>query len=191
MACGDDDTSPDGDGGTEPHQDAALHDASSTIDATTGHDAGDASTGGRLQSGTYSASNIVKLSDDCKLALEDGSFMTTELINTQTELSIGKKYDSTTDPMWTPAGYGLGTGPYTTATTATLNVNNVHVKITDDGCEYDVTRVTKVTFTGDNAVSIDYTDTETNQNAKCTAALGYPTSTCTSHYTFDLKKQGS
>ncbi|HEY2733749.1 MAG TPA: hypothetical protein VGI70_07175, partial [Polyangiales bacterium] len=102
-----------------------------------------------------------------------------------TKLSIGKKYDNTTDPSWDPAGYGLGTGDYTTTTTATLTVTT-HAKISDDGCEFDTTRTTKVMYTGDDAVSIDYTDKEMNQNSKCSKDNFESTSSCTSEYTFDL-----
>jgi hypothetical protein len=149
---------------------------------------GGSSSGDRLESGTYDASNVEKISDGCNLTLEDGSFTSTEIINTGTQLSIGKKYDSTTSPQWDPAGYGLGSGDYTTSTTATLTVT-AHATDTDDGCEWDVDRTTKVTFTGNDAVSIDYTDKESNQNSKCSADAGESTSECTSHYTFDLKKQ--
>jgi len=141
--------------------------------------------GAHLQSGTYAVSNVVKVSDGCLLALEDGTFTSTQVVNTMTALSIGKKYDSTTDPVWTPEGYGLGSGPYSTSSTATLTVSS-HSKITDDGCEFDFMRTTNVTFTGNNAVSVDFTDTETNHNASCTAANMEPTADCTSHYTFDL-----
>jgi hypothetical protein len=150
-----------------------------------GGSAGNDLAGAHLQSGTYTVSNVVKVSDDCKLTLEDGTFTSTQVVNTQTALSIGKKYDNTTDPIWNPAGYGLGSGPYTTSSTATLTVST-HSKITDDGCEFDLVRTTNVTFTGNNAVSVDFTDTETNHSAMCTVANGEPTTNCTSHYTFDL-----
>jgi hypothetical protein len=141
--------------------------------------------GGRLESGTYTVSNVAKIKDECGLTLDDGTFKSTELVNTGTKLSIGKSYDTTTDPSWDPAGYGLGTGDYTTATTATLTVST-HEKISDDGCEFDLKRSTKVTYTGDDAVSIDYSDEEMNQNSKCKTDNLESTKDCTSEYTFDL-----
>jgi hypothetical protein len=177
--CDDDATTGD-DGGTD---DDALGELG---DASTRRDGGDAGRG-RLQSGTYAVSNVVRLEDGCNLQLEDGTFTSTELINTGTELSVGRRYDETTDPAWSPAGYGLGTGPYTTSTTATLTTR-AHVTISD-GCEFDVVRTSQITFTGENTVGVDYTDQESSQNARCRTADGLPTESCTSHYTFDLTKE--
>lgn len=175
--CPSDDDSSGDDGGV------AGSAAGSSAGGSGGAAAGSGSSG-KLQSGTYDVSNVQKISDGCGLALEDGSFTSTELVNTGTKLSIGKKYDSSTDPQWSPSGYGLGTGEYTSATTATLTVTT-HSKISD-GCEFDLTRTTKVTYTGDNAVSVDFTDEESNQNSKCSEDNFESTKDCTSHYKFDL-----
>lgn len=184
AGCGGDENGDDGgaDGGADAH--ITITDGS--VEGGSNSDAGDAAVA-HLQSGTYNVSSVVKVTDGCGLTLEDGTFTTLQLSNTGTELSLGKRYDDTTDPKWTPAGYGLGTGPWTTSTTTTL-MSSAHVKITDDGCEFDVVRTTHVTFTGNNAVSIDYTDTEQNQTAACKAAAGESTAMCTSHYTFNLTR---
>jgi len=151
---------------------------------------GDAGSGeARLQSGTYEVSNIVKISDGCNLTLEDGTFETTELLNTGTELAIGRKYDGTTDPIWDPPGYGLGSGRYTTPTTATLRAN-ARVDIDDGACEFDTSRTSEVTFIGNDAVRVEYTDEEMNHSARC-RANGLPSETCTSSYTFELRRRGS
>jgi hypothetical protein len=185
IGC-DEDATTSGDGGTDEEETSEVADAS-RFDG-----GGDASDGGRgrLQSGTYGVSNVMKLEDGCQLELEDGTFTSTELINTGTELSVGRRYDATTDPSWTPAGYGLGTGPYSTATTATLTTS-AHVTIAADGCEFDTTRTSLITFIGENTVAVDYTDEESNHSAKCRAANGLPTQACTSHYTFELAREGS
>ncbi len=186
AGCGGDENEGDGgaDSGTDAH--VAITDGSVEGGSNSDAAAGDAAVA-HLQSGTYNVSNVVKVTDGCGLALEDGTFKTLQLANTGTELSLGTKYDDTTDPKWNPAGYGLGTGPWTTSTTTTL-MSSAHVKITDDGCEFDVARTTHVTFTGNNAVSIDYTDTEQSQTMACKAANGESTATCTSQYTFNLTR---
>jgi hypothetical protein len=146
---------------------------------------GDDLAGTKLQSGTYTASNIVKMTDGCGFTLEDGTFTTTQVTNVQNMLSVGKKYDDTTNPIWNPAGYGEGSGPYTTPTTATLTVTT-HAKITDDGCEFDVARSSDIVFVGNNAITVDFTAAETNHNTKCLVANGEVITDCTSHYTFKL-----
>lgn len=184
TACDEDDTT------TDENSASADDGGVNTGDGGFARDGGGIDGGrGRLQSGTYSVSNVVELEDECQLQLDDGTFTSTELVNTGTELSIGRRYDETTDPSWTPAGYGLGSGPYTTSTTATLTTST-HVRIAADGCEFDVERTTLVTFTGENSVSVDYTDDETNHNERCRASSGLPTEDCTSHYTFDLVREG-
>ena len=136
--------------------------------------------GAHLQSGTYMASNIVKVSDGCGLMLEGaGNFTMTTVSNTQSMLSIGGLC-SAAYTSCNPDGTLEGTGPYTTSTTATLTFSSA---IDDSGCMYDKSVTTKVTFTGMNALHVDFTDNETNQTG-CTAPL--PTSACTSEYTFDL-----
>ncbi len=137
--------------------------------------------GAHLQSGTYMASNIVKVSDGCNLMLEvAGNFTSTTVSNTQTMLSIGGLC-SAAFTSCTPDGTLEGTGPYTTPTTATLTFSSA---INDSGCMYMKSVTTNVTFTGMNALHVDFKDSESNQSG-CTAPL--PTSACTSEYTFDLK----
>jgi hypothetical protein len=185
TGCDDDATTSSEDGGSSDDATGELADA-----GLDGGDGGGDAGRGRLQSGTYAVSNVVKLEDGCLLKLEDGTFTSTELTNTGTEISVGRRYDATTDPSWTPAGYGLGKGPYSTATTATLSTS-AHVRIAADGCEFDIARTSQITFIGDNSVAVDYTDQETNQNASCKASNGVPTQTCSSHYTFTLTREGT
>lgn len=137
--------------------------------------------GAHLQSGTYMASNIVKVSDGCGLMLEGaGNFTSTTVANTGTMLSIGGLC-SAAFTSCNPDGTLEGTGSYTTATTATLTFMSA---INDSGCMYTKSVTTNVTFTGNNSLHVDYKDDESNQTG-CTAPL--PTSACTSEYTFDLK----
>lgn len=145
--------------------------------------------GTKLQSGSYTVSSLVKVSDGCGLDFEgsvqgDSPLATLQLLNTGTMLSLGNKYDSTTTPAWNPAAYSAGTGPYSDSTHATLSTDTM-VDL-GDGCTYTTTRTTLATFTGNNMMSIDFTDVETNQSAGCTAANGESTTMCTSHYTFNL-----
>lgn len=141
--------------------------------------------GARLESGTYNVTNVQKITDECGLDLVNNSgFMTTQVVNTGDMLSIGRKYDSTTEPSFTPPGYAQGSGVYTTATTASLTVTS-HVKYAEDGCEFDTTHNSAVTFVGMNHVTIDFTAVNSNGNKACTDG-GLPAS-CSSHFTFELK----
>jgi len=136
--------------------------------------------GAHLQSGTYTASNITKVSDDCGLMLEvAGNFTSTTVSNTGTMLSIGGLC-SAAFTSCNPDGTLEGTGAYTSSTTATLTFMSA---INDSGCMYTKSVTTNVTFTGMNKLHVDFTDSESNQSG-CTAPL--PTMACTSHYTFDL-----
>ena len=151
-----------------------------TTDDLATSNAGPDLAGAHLQSGTYTTSNIVKVSDGCGLMLEGaGNFPSTTVANTGSMLSIGGLC-SAAFTSCNPDGTLEGTGAYTTSTTATLTFSSA---INDSGCMYNKMVTTKVTFTGMNALHVDYTDNETNQTG-CTAPL--PTSACTSEYTFDL-----
>lgn len=146
--------------------------------------------GAHLMAGTYNVSNIVKVTDACGLVFEGDAanqidpLKTLQLLNTGTMLSLGNMYGPTTDPKYNPAGYSAGTGPYTTTTMATLTTQT-QVTLAD-GCTYAMTRTSNATFTGNNQMSVDFTDVETGHTG-CTVANGEPTMDCTSHYTFDLK----
>ncbi len=144
--------------------------------------------GAHLMAGTYNVSNIKKLSDGCGLVFEgdanNPALATLALVNTGTMLSLGRMYDGTTDPKYNPPGYSAGTGPYTDATHATLTTT-AQVTLAD-GCTDSMTRTSMATFTGNNQMSVDFTDSEMGQTG-CSAANGESTMACTSHYTFDLK----
>jgi hypothetical protein len=147
--------------------------------------------GAHLQAGTYTVSNIVKLSDGCGLVFEgDATNMidplaTLQVTNTGTMLSLGNKYDSTTTPAYSPAGYSAGTGTYTDASHATLTTTATVTL--PDTCTYQTMRTTAATFTGNNKLSVDFTDVESNYDAtKCASDMPPMTPPCTSHYTFDL-----
>lgn len=140
--------------------------------------------GARLMSGTYNVTNVMSLKDDCML----GPLKTMiAVVNTGQMLSMGTMYPATsTTPATTlnPAGYTLGTGPYTTNSTATLTYSGVETL--DDGCFYNRMDTTSVQFTGTNTLSVDWMHTEANYDAtQCTAAKMDPTGAgCSSHFTF-------
>ena len=147
--------------------------------------------GAHLQAGTYTVSNIVKISDGCGLVFEGDAanmidpLMTLQVTNTGTMLSLGTKFDSTTTPAWSPAGYSAGTGAYTDSTHATLT--SMATVTLPDMCTFTTNRTTMATFTGNNKLSVDFTDVESNYDAtKCTSDMPPMTPPCTSHYTFDL-----
>jgi hypothetical protein len=147
--------------------------------------------GAHLQAGTYNVTNIVKISDGCGLVFEGDAanqimpLMTLQVTNTGTMLSLGNKFDSTTTPAWNPAGYSAGTGSYTDSTHATLTATATVTL--PDTCTYQTMRTTMATFTGNNKLSVDFTDVESNYDAaKCTSDMPPMTPPCTSHYTFDL-----
>ena len=147
--------------------------------------------GAHLQSGTYTVSNIVKISDGCGLVFEGDTansipaLATLQVTNTGAMLSLGTMFNSTTATAWNPPGYSAGTGSYTDATHATL-MATATVTL-PDSCTYDTTRTTMATFTGMNMLSVDFTDTESNYDATtCASDMPPMTPPCTSHYTFDL-----
>ena len=146
--------------------------------------------GAHLMAGTYNVTNIVKVTDGCGLVFEGNSaqmiapLATLQVTNTGTMLSLGTMYGASTDPVYNPPGYSAGTGTYTDSTHATLTLNTMVTLA--DMCSYTMMRTTMATFTGNNKLSVDFTDNESAQNTKCTAANGEPTMACTSHYTFDL-----
>lgn len=180
SACGDDSSDDTvGDGGP---RDGGNRDASTSV-SDGGLDSGQS---GSLQPGTYSFSNITKITDGCELALEDPQFPPDPipLLNTGIMISLGTLRSSTTNPSFTPSGYALGSGPYATSTTANLTVS---ARSEDqDGCDFNVQRTTNITYTGNNTISVDYTNHETNHTTECDA----PTDDCTSHYTFTLTRTG-
>lgn len=145
--------------------------------------------GAHLMAGTYNVSNIVKVSDGCGLIFEgdamNPALATLQLANTGTMLSLGNKYDTTTTPQYNPPGYSAGTGPYTDATHATLTTTATVTL--PDTCTYQIMRTTVATFTGNNKMSVDFTDVESMYDAtKCASDMPPMTPPCTSHYTFDL-----
>lgn len=139
--------------------------------------------GAHLQSGTYTISAATAVSDGCMLGAPSG---TTQVTNTGTMLSIGKMYDSTTSPQFNPPGYGLGTGPYTSSTTATLM--GTETATFSDNCSETRTDTTSVTFTGMNTLMVDWTHVESNVNATTCIdpTMDPPAAGCTSHFTFTL-----
>ncbi|HEY1585046.1 MAG TPA: hypothetical protein VGH63_05110, partial [Polyangia bacterium] len=111
--------------------------------------------------------------------------MTLQVTNTGTMLSLGNKFDTTTTPAWSPAGYSAGTGAYTDSTHATLT--STATVTLPDNCTFTTTRTTNATFTGNNALSVDFTDVESTYDATtCANDMPPMTPPCTSQYTFDL-----
>jgi hypothetical protein len=139
--------------------------------------------GAHLQSGTYNISAATAVNDGCMLGVPMG---TTQVTNTGTMLSLGKKYDSTTTPQFNPPGYGLGTGAYTSSTTATLTGSEM-VTFTD-GCTETRSDTTTVTFTGMNMLMVDWQHTESNVSATtCTDTMNDPpVAGCMSEFKFTL-----
>jgi len=147
--------------------------------------------GAHLQSGSYNVSTIVKVSDGCGLVFEGDTanqipaLATLQVTNTGTMLSLGTMYGAATDPIYNPPGYAGGSGTYTDASHATLSLSTTVTLA--DGCTYTKMVTTATTFTGMNALTVDFTDTESNYNATtCAADMPPQTPTCTSHYTFAL-----
>jgi hypothetical protein len=87
---------------------------------------------------------------------------------------------------WSPPGYGFGTGPYTSATTATLTSSATLTE--SDACTYMTTRNSTLTFVGMNNLSVDFTETDSGFASGTNATDGTPdgVTTRTSHYTFNL-----
>lgn len=140
--------------------------------------------GAHLQSGMYTVSNIMKVSDGCNLGLEAG-FGPVLVTNTGTMLSVGNACNMTgTIPTCNPSGYLEGTGTYTDSTHATLTLNTMVTLA--DGCTYTKMVTSMATFTGMNKLSLDFTDNESGYGTMCVAADKGATDPCTSHYTFDL-----
>jgi hypothetical protein len=140
-------------------------------------------TGQKLQNGQYTVSNVTTVSDGCMIAPLATMFQVT---NTGTMLSLGNPYGATSMPVWSPPGYGLGTGTYTSATTATTSNTGITVTLSD-GCTSMRSDTTNFTFTGMNAAMVDWKHTEMGYAASCAAADKPPTDPCTSEFTFNIK----
>jgi len=133
---------------------------------------------GELQSGTYQVSNLQEVSNGCQLDLS--GFTSTPIDNTGTTISIGE----TRGPSdgYNPEIHLQGSGEWVTSTEANLTAST-HVTIED--CEFDLERTSQVTYTGRNAVSVNFTHTESNHTEGCGNEVPSP---CTSQYTFDLTR---
>jgi hypothetical protein len=142
-------------------------------------------TGQHLQSGSYAVSNVTMVApsnDGCMIAPLATSF---DLANTGQMLSLGKKYDSTTTPQFNPPAYALGTGTYTSSTTAMTSNSGITVTLSD-GCTFMRTDMASFTFTGTNAAMVDWTHTESGFGATCVAADKPATDPCTSEFKFTI-----
>jgi hypothetical protein len=140
-------------------------------------------TGQHLQSGTYTTGSLNAVTDGCDIKSVFAA--TLQLTNTGTMLSLGKMYDSTTTPQFNPPAYALGTGSYTSSTTATTSNSGVTVTL-GDGCTSMRTDMTNFTFTGTNAAMVDWTHTESGYAATCAMADLPPSDPCTSHFQFTI-----
>jgi len=139
----------------------------------------------KVVSGSYTISNVTKVSDACGLALEDPAtgFTSIQVTNDgMGHLSLGTQC-MTTGPVPTcdPAVYTNGTGMFTDSyhvtTTATTTVT------ADSGatCTFGRTRTNMVTVTDNNKLQISFQEDESSVAAAC--QFGY--TSCTSQYTFN------
>jgi hypothetical protein len=134
-----------------------------------------------LDDGNYVVSDTVVKQNDCQLTLP----ATLPVVNNSFSLAIGNQYDSTTTPMFNPPGYGIGSGGYTTMTSATLTTSTTETL--SDGCSFARSDSAYVVVAATNFLLVEWQHTETNYSALCSAQEVPQPSGCTTAMTFDLR----
>jgi len=138
----------------------------------------------KVVSGSYTVSNVTKVSDACMLGLEAaGAFPTLQVTNDGNgHLSLGTMC-TTTGPVPTcnPAVYSNGTGMFTDSYHVTATATTTVTADTGATCTYGRTRTNMVTVTDNNKLHVAFQEDESNISAGC----GFTGTSCTSTYTYD------
>jgi hypothetical protein len=143
----------------------------------------------KVQSGNYTVSDLVQLSDACgdKLStMGPNAFATVAVFNDGAgTLKLGDLRTPTgAYPQYDPQGYSQGAGWFVDLYHGTTTLATT---VSTDGagtCRFGLSRTNVVTVTADNRLDIDFTETQTSHAAGC-----LPVNVdCTSHYTYTLSR---
>ncbi len=138
----------------------------------------------KVQSGSYTVSNVTKVSDACMLGLEQaGAFPSIQVTNDgHGNLSLGAMCNATGNPpTCSPAVYSNGQGTFSDSYHATVMATTTVTADTAGKCTYSRTRTNMVTVTADNKLHVQFQEDESNIATGC----GLSFTTCTSQYTYD------
>ena len=135
-----------------------------------------------VQSGTYAVSNATTVRDGCKISPVPAMM---PVFSDGIMLSIGQHYDPSSAPQaFSPAGYTLGSGRYTSATMAMLLLATTVTL--SDGCMFSRDDTTQVTILGSNMMSVDWTHRRSGYSSSCVTSDEAPTDPCVSEFKFNL-----
>jgi hypothetical protein len=138
----------------------------------------------KVVSGSYTVSNVTKVSDACMLGLEmAGTFTTLQVTNDGNgHLSLGTQCMTTGNPpTCNPAVYTNGTGMFTDSYHVTATATTTVTADSTGMCTYGRTRTNMVTVTDNNKLHVSFQEDESSISAGC----GFTGTSCTSTYTFD------
>jgi hypothetical protein len=138
----------------------------------------------KVVSGTYTVSNVTKVSDACMLGLEAaGAFTMLQVTNDGNgHLTLGAQCMSTGNPpTCNPAVAQNGTGMFTDSFHVTTTATTTVTADSTGSCTYGRTRTNMVTVTDNNKLHIAFQEDESSISAGC----GFTGTSCTSTYTFD------
>jgi hypothetical protein len=132
----------------------------------------------RVQSGSYSVSNLMAVgTDTCMQNLTSSNFTTLGVVNDgQGHLSLGANNSAyLPDPALYTQGSGMFSDSYHVTTMLDAQANS-------SGCMYHLVRSDAVTVTADNTLNVQYMQTQTMHMGTCTVVAV----DCTSAYNFTL-----
>ncbi len=132
----------------------------------------------KVQSGSYSVSNLVAVgTDTCMQNLDSTNFTTLGVTNDgHGTLSLGSNNVSY---LMDPTLYSQGTGMFSDSYHVTTSLN---APANATGCMYQLMRTDMVTVTADNTLDVKYMQSQTMHMGTCTVV----TTDCTSAYNFTL-----
>lgn len=134
----------------------------------------------KVQSGTYSVSQLTKVSDACMKNLDDTANPFSALAVTNDghgTLSLGS---TNVSYLPDPTLYSQGTGMFSDSYHVTTSLDS---DADATGCMFHLVRTNDVTVTADNTLEVNFTETQTNHMGTCTTGV---TTDCTSNWTFTL-----
>jgi len=143
----------------------------------------------KVQSGTYTVSHLVQLSDACGESLSTtgpSPFATVAVFNDgHGGLTLGDLRTPTgAYPQYDPQAYSQGEGNFVDLYHGTTTMATTVRADSAGSCQYGLSRTNVVTVTADNRLDIDFAETQTSHTTGCTPV----DVDCTSRYTYTLSK---
>jgi len=137
--------------------------------------------GHTMASGTYAVTNLTAMDDGCRLAL-DGStggyhLVTTAVTTDGHSLALGD-----VNSKFTPPVHAQGQGSFSDDTHATTTMSSTFAA-PDGTCSYTLSVSTREMVVGNNAMTVELTQSESSRTAGCVPAVG---AACTSTWTFSI-----